>query len=110
MNRLDEVQQDEACKAVLDVVRGLAAGTVPFVEGVRRLTALRFDVSWLDHDPDFMLFVAIESESDHLPPHEIRNRCTPAWLEQCDSEAREIETFYRQQVRVACARLVGRFS
>ncbi|RSZ24078.1 DUF2489 domain-containing protein [Variovorax beijingensis] len=97
-------------KAVVDTARGLADGTVLFVEGVRQLAALRFEVSRLDHDRDFTLFVAIASESDHLPPHELRSQCASAWLEQCDREARELEVLHRQQVRAACARLVGRFS
>ena len=107
---LDEGNLRAARKAVVDAARGLADGTVPFVEGVRQLAALRFEVSRLDHDPDFTLFVAIASESDHLPPHELRSQCAPAWLEQADYEARELEVLHRQQVRAACARLVDRFS
>ena len=107
---LDEGHLRAARKAVVDAARGLAGGTVPFVEGVRQLAALRFEVSRLDHDPYFTLFVAITSESDHLPPHELRSQCSPAWLEQCDYEARELEVLHRQQVRAACARLVDRFS
>ena len=85
-------------------------GTVPFVEGIRQLAALRFEVSRLDHDPDFMLFVAVASASDHLPPHELRIQCAPTWLEQCDREACELEALHRERVRAACAHLVGRFS
>lgn len=107
---LDEGHLRAARKAVVDAALGLADGTVPFVEGVRQLAALRFEVSRLDHDPNFTLFVAIASESDHLPPHELRSQCAPAWVEQCDREAREIEVLHRQQVRAACARLVDRFS
>ena len=107
---LDESHLRAARKAVANAARSLADGTVPFVEGVRQLAALGFEVSRLDHDPDFTLFVAIASESDHLPPHELRSQCAPAWLEQCDREARELEVLHRQQVRAACARLVGRFS
>ena len=107
---LDEVHLRAARKAVVDAARGLADGTVPLVEGVRQLAALRFEVSRLDHDPDFTLFVAVASESDHLPPHELRSQCAPAWIEQCDREARELEVLHRQQVRAACARLVDRFS
>lgn len=110
MNRLDEGQLGEACQAVVDAARALAAGTVPFVEGVRQLAALRSDVSRLDHDPDFMLFVGVASEADHLPSKDLRSQCSPAWLEQCDREAQELEAFYRDNIRAACVRLVGRFS
>lgn len=110
MNTLDESHLSAAHKAVVDAARGVADGTLPFIEGVRQLAALRFDVSRLDHDPDFTLFAAVASAADHLPPHELRSQCAPTWLEQCDREACELEALHRQQVRAACARLVGRFS
>lgn len=110
MNTLDEAHLSAARKAVVDAARGVADGTLPFIEGVRRLATLRFEVSRLDHDPDFTLFVAVASASDHLPPQELRSQCAPTWLEQCDREAREFEALHRQQVRSACSRLVDRFS
>ena len=111
MNTVDEGQFGAAARrAVVDAAGGLADGTVPFVEGVRQLAALSFEVSRLDHDPDFTLFVAVANEADHLPPHELRSQCAPAWQEQCDREARELEALHGQKVRAACARLVGRFS
>jgi len=109
LNSVDEGYPNAAREAVVDAARGLEDGSVPFIDGVRRLAALRFDVSRLDHDPDFMLFVAIASESDHLPSQELRSQCAAAWLEQCDSEALGLEALYRSQVRAACTRLVGRF-
>jgi len=61
------------------------------MEGVRQLALLRFNASKLDHDPDFMVFVVIASESDHLPPQAIRDQCAQHWLERCDNEARELD-------------------
>ena len=110
MNWLDERQVAEAQKAVVETADGLASGSVPFIKGVHQLAFLRFKVSKLDHDPDFMLFVALASESDHLPPQAIRDQCAQAWLEQCDNEARELEAMYQHQVHAACERLVLRFS
>ena len=110
MDRFEERQVAEAQKAVVETAYGLAGGSIPFMEGVRQLAFLRFEASKLDHDPDFMVFVAIASESDHIPPQAIRDQCTPDWLERCDNDARELETMYRQQVRAACELLVRRFS
>lgn len=107
---LDESHLRVARKAVVDAARGLVDSTVPLVQGVRQLAALRFEVSRLDNDPDFTLFVAIASDSDHLPPDELRGQCAKAWLKKCDREARELEVLHRQQVRAACARLADRFS
>jgi hypothetical protein len=110
VSTLDEGHLSTVRKAVVDAARGLANGAIPFVEGVRQLAVLKFEVSRLDHDPDFMLFVGLASESDHLPPHELRSQCAPAWLERCDREVLELEALNGQRVRAACARLVGRFS
>lgn len=110
MSWLEERQVAEAQKAVLDTAYGLVDASIPFMEGVHRLAFLRFKASKLDHDPDFMLFVAIASESDHFPPHAIRDQCSQVWLERCDNEARELEALYQQQVRAACEQLVRRFS
>ena len=85
---------EKSRRAVFDTAGGLAAGKRPFLESIRKLAALRFDVSQDDHDPDFMLFVAIASESDHLPPHEIRSHCTSAWLEKCDRDAQELARIF----------------
>ena len=74
------------------------------------LVALRFQVSCQDHDPDFMMFVAIESLADHVPSTEARALCTPAWLAKCDKDAHQLEKLYRKGVEVACAQLVRRFS
>jgi hypothetical protein len=63
-----------------------------------------------ENDPDLLLFVAIDSQADHIPPAEVRNLCAESWLQQCDAEANEIATFYQSAVMAACVRLVERFS
>lgn len=96
----------EAQKAVVETAYGIAGGSIPFMEGVRQHALLRFKASKLDHDPDFMVFVVMASESDHLPPPAIRGQCAPDWLERCDNDARERETMYRQHVGAACEQLL----
>lgn len=100
----------EAQKAVVETAYGLAGGSIPFMEGVRQLHLLRFKAAKLDHDPDFMVFVVMASESDHLPPQAIRGQCAPDWLERCDNDTRERGTMYRQHVRSACEQHLLRFS
>ncbi len=110
MNKLDEAQLHKAFGEVVSTAKALETGEISFVEGVRRMAGLGALVSQLDHDPDFMLFVAIDSESDHLPGVKQREHCTREWLDQCDREVRELETLWIAQVRNACAALVTRFS
>jgi hypothetical protein len=77
VNRLDENQLLKAHGEVVATASRLIAGRISFVEGVRTLVGLRTLVSPLDQDPDFMLFVAIDSESDHLPGREQRQHWPP---------------------------------
>lgn len=110
VNRLDENQLLKAQGEVVATASRLIAGRISFVEGVRTLVGLRALVSPLDHDPDFMLFVAIDSESDHLPGREQRQHCAAEWLDRCDSEAVALESRWLGSVRPACEVLIRRFT
>jgi Ser/Thr protein kinase RdoA (MazF antagonist) len=109
-NPLNESQLAVVRAEVVDTARSLSSRELPFLEGVRRLTALRFEVSRDHHDADFMLFVAIGSQADHIPNAEARALCAESWLLQCDKDVRELEHFYAQQVSAACKQLIARFS
>jgi Protein of unknown function (DUF2489) len=109
-NPLDETQSARVRSEVVSTARALGSNAMPFLEGVRRLVELRFEVSHAHHDPDFMLFVGIESEADHIPSAEVRALYAESWLVQCDREAKELEIFYERQVRAACEQLIARFS
>ena len=84
-------------------------GKMNVVEGVRRLSALQHDVSQKDFDDDFMLFVAIASETDHLPVGEVRTQYSQDALRKADKEIEKAEKLYRPQVEEACEKLIARF-
>ena len=109
-NPLDESQMARVRSEVVSTARALGSNTIPFLEGIRRLAALRLEVSQQHNDPDFMLFVGIESQADHIPSAEVRSLCAESWLVQCDHEAKELENFYEPQVNAACRQLMERFS
>lgn len=110
VNRLDRNHLEAWHADVVATARALMERKIPLVDGVRRLLGLRFNVSALDHDPDFMLFVAIDSQTNHLPSAEARAGCSQSWLDQCDGETNELEDTYAVQVASACERLIARFS
>ncbi len=95
---------------LVKAAKELDAGHVNFIDGIRRIMSLKWSVSQLDHDPDFSTFVAVDSESDHLPGAEQRHLCNQAWLKECDLQAARLEAFWGREVRAACAALVTRFS
>jgi hypothetical protein len=60
-------------------------------------------------DPDFRLFGAIASETDHLPFGEVRDRWSQDGLAKADAEIEAISDAYRPKVREACTSLIARF-
>ena len=108
-NHLNEGHVRDLRAQIADCALALSQGSVPLLEGVRRLAALSFGGENRNSDPDFGLFVAIDSETDHLPAATARPLCSSAWLDQCDRELAEIEKFYGSNINSACERLVARF-
>ena len=77
---------------------------------MRRIVSLRSALAALDFDPDFMVLVAVDSESDHLPNEHAKLMASDAWLAQCITEERELEELHGTQVLAACERLLARFA
>jgi hypothetical protein len=100
----------ETTSEIATLAADLLDGTAPYLAAVRRLSSLRHAVADNGRDEDFMIFLVIDSETDHLPPEHARAYCAPAWLAKCDEETNAVEAFYRESVREACERLVQRFA
>lgn len=77
----------------------------------RRQSRVRFlqlvhDVS---HDPDFVIFVAIDSETDHLPLGRVRELWSPDVLMEKDRELAAYELRVKKEALAACQVLITRF-
>jgi Protein of unknown function (DUF2489) len=84
------------------------AEEIGIIAASRRLTALGlklFDA----HDEDFIMFVAVDSETDHLPVDKERHNWSAEALERKDAEIAEAEAFYKNNVIAACRKLIERF-
>ena len=92
---------------VVETINRLRGGELSFIEGVRALSALRFRVPDGLDSPDFLLFAAIDSETDHLPSRESRSMCSESWLEACDREVSEVAAVHHAAVWAACDRILG---
>jgi hypothetical protein len=95
---------------VVEMARDLLEGEIDFLSGVRGLSSLKHEVSDNDFDPDFTVFVAIDSETDHMSNSELRASCSELWLNKCDEEVKEVEELNREQVVEACKKLISRFT
>src|SRR6185295_19219389 len=84
---------------IADVARGVLDGTIRPAQAARELTQLRWEVSRDGVDPDFDIFVALDSSTDHLPVGAERDILwSKKVLPQLDAELRDIETSYRGHV------------
>ena len=95
---------------VVEVASAILRGELGVIEGSRLLHSLQFEVSSLDHDPDFIPFVGIHSETDHLPIGEVRQLWAPEALVRLAPEIQAAEDKWRQRAFTAAQRLLDRFS
>ena len=62
------------------------------------------------HHEDFVLFVGIDSETDHLPVDIERTNWSAEALERKDKEIADAEAFYQTDVTAACKKLIEQFT
>lgn len=100
VNKLHEIDVTALGGEVTHPVNTSLLREFPFLDGVRQPNALGYLVSPKGHD--FLIFVVVDSETDRLPNTGARAFCAQSWLEQCDNEVKEVETFYGQTIDAAC--------
>jgi hypothetical protein len=110
VNKLNETDVTALNGEITHAANALLSHQLPFLDGVRRLYAIGHEVSRTGHDADFAIFVVVDSDTDHIPDVGARAMCAQTWLDQCDSEVKEVEEFYGQEVDAACKKLIERFS
>lgn len=86
----------------------LLEGRIGVIEASRELNHLRFEVD-AENDPDFITFVAIDSETDHLPVGTVRRDWGPDALEAKDRESREYEEASREDAYRAARNLLKKY-
>lgn len=89
------------CEAVLAEEIGIIAAS-------RRLSALGMEL-FDGHDEDFIMFDAVDTETDHLPVDKERRNWSAEALKRKDAEIAEAEAFYKDEVFAACTKLIERF-
>ena len=90
------------CEAMLREKIGIIAGS-------RILTGLGFELLNY-HDKDFLTFVAIDSETDHLPVDVERQNWSIEALERKDKETANYEADAKEDVLKICKKLIDRFA
>ena len=96
-------------KRVVDTARSMLNGDLNFLEGARNLVDLRHEAAVRDDDADFMVFVAIDSETDDLPTGAARQQWPLDVLEKLDPEYKKAEAWAKEFGSQACESLIRRF-
>jgi hypothetical protein len=94
----------------LEVARSILQGKLGIIEGARLLSMLAHDLvpDWAV-DPDFVVFVALDSETDHLPVGAERQLWEATALVERDAIVSRIEADARREVGTACRNILRRF-
>lgn len=101
-----EAQKRRAC----EVAAGMLDGSIDYLEGSIELSSLRFQVEVPEDDSDFIKFVAIASETDHLPIGKVRRHWSDEALQRHEPEIQETREWAKEISLVQCRSLVERFS
>jgi hypothetical protein len=101
-----EIARDRkwACAEMVRVTSDMLEGRLSFLEGAVRITQLRHNAC-LDDDEDASIFVAIESETDHLPLGEVQKLWDQDALEKLQPTIESWEKYARDEGLEACKRL-----
>ena len=93
---------------IVAVAKSILSGELGIVAGARQLARWRFDVG-AEHDPDLIFFVAIHSQTDHLPVGEVRSRWSPEALKAKDEELQRFEASVRDAALRVCHSLIQKY-
>ena len=90
---------------LIELCEDFLGGRKGVIETSREMMRWRHSIG-PENDPDFIIFVAIESETDHLPVGSVRSYWSEKALLEKDREIRRMETFYRGYAEAAAKNLI----
>jgi len=94
---------------VVATAKAMLSGEMNYLEGARRLAALRFEAAVRENDDDFRAFVAIDSETDEFPLGRVRSEWPKDVLDRLQPEIDEAISWARRFGDSACESLIRRF-
>ena len=106
----DAVRTAALHQAVTAIAQQVVSGDLGIIAGCRQLRQLGHDVV-IDSrvDPDFVVFTAVESVTDHLPLEEQRPLWLPSAFAEKQVEVERYEADWRDDVLRACRSVIERF-
>ena len=99
---------DEQRREMVRVAHSILDGSIGIVAGARQLTRLRFP-SRAENDSDILVFVGIDSQTDHLPLGDVRRLWNIDVLKVKDEELQAYEAQVRERAFGSCKSLIARY-
>jgi len=96
-------------KKCAEIAEGMIDGTVHYLEGSITLSSLRFEIGLSEFDDDFIPFIGIASEIDHLPIGSSRKHWAESALEKHETEIQECIKWAKETSIKECKSIVSRF-
>jgi hypothetical protein len=106
--RHNEEHRKWAGEKILALARSILSGESGIAEGSRHLAAWRFDVG-AENDSDFIFFVGVDSETDHLPIGPVRQHWNPDALRVKDAELAAYEAKVQEKAFEVCRSLIHKY-
>ena len=103
----EEYVAKQRIKAV-GIASNILDGKIGLIEGLRKLVPLQNEFGNPNED-EFLVFKAIESETDEFPISEARSSWSEAALKEKDAEIQEYEDQVRASVHDACRRFIQKY-
>jgi hypothetical protein len=98
-------------RTALRTAQAVLDGEVGVIEGSIELARYAHEVVADPRiDPDFAVFAALASETDHLPIRTVHHLWSVSALVRADEEIEAITSRYEARVRRACENVIRRFS
>ena len=107
---LNEEKYTQLCAEAVLLAKSILADKGDYLRNVSKLNFLRFELGENEFDEDFIIFIEVSSETDHIPYSIARENCSTKWLEKCDNELSEVKDYYRNKIENSCNSIIGRFS
>ena len=104
----NEERRRIASAKVVATAKCILSGELSIVAGARQFSGLRFDVG-AQYDSDFIFFVGVDSETDHLPVGEVRSRWNSNVLKAKDAELQLYEASVRERAFEVCRSLIKKY-
>jgi len=106
LNESEEIARQN----LVALCRAMLAGKLSFFEGAIEVCSLRSSIRVSENDLDIMAFVAIASETDHLPPLKAQPLWSSDALQRLQPEFEKTETWAKSFANESCKNLIERFA